>query len=273
MASKYSVIQYVPDPIADERINIGVLAFDHDQVCVKFLQSWERVRNFSQTDISFLHDFAQRMHESAESGLLFPGDIPNEISRYDRLREVALGNINSIQFTEPRASLEDVNSLMEDIAYSFLVDRPTQKSTARDRQAAARVTTSKIKKVLKDRIGDRGKDYLKHSLQGIKGNHEFDAVVANGSPYLAAHGISFEVNIQSLHLDSLYWRVADIKECLPNFPIAIVSLPPKIESENYLQLSRSYQKTTEILKGMDAKVIAEEEIEEWANQTLMAINI
>ncbi|MBD2294685.1 DUF3037 domain-containing protein [Anabaena sphaerica FACHB-251] len=28
MASKYSVIQYVPDPIADQRINIGVIAFD-----------------------------------------------------------------------------------------------------------------------------------------------------------------------------------------------------------------------------------------------------
>jgi Protein of unknown function (DUF3037) len=28
MASRYSIIQYVPNPIADERINIGVLAFE-----------------------------------------------------------------------------------------------------------------------------------------------------------------------------------------------------------------------------------------------------
>lgn len=96
MASKYSVIQYVPDPIADERINIGVLAFDHDQVCVKFLQSWERVRNFSRTDISFLHDFAQRMQESAEFGLLFPGDKPNNTPSHERLTKLALSNINNV---------------------------------------------------------------------------------------------------------------------------------------------------------------------------------
>ena len=271
--SKYSVIQYVPNPIADERINIGVLAFDHDQVCVKFLQSWDRVRNFGKTDISFLYDFAQRMQESAESGLLSPDSIFNDMSLYECLTKLALGSINSIQLTEPRASLEDINSLMKDISSSFLVDHLIQKSTVRDRQSAAKVTISKIKKVLKDRLGNKSKDYLKRNLQGIQGVHDFDVVVANGIPYLAAHGISFEVQVPQLNLDSLYWRVADIKEYLPNFPIAIVSLPPKIESENYSQLSRSYQKTTKILKEMDTKVLAEEEIEGWANETLISANI
>ncbi|MGL4618228.1 MAG: DUF3037 domain-containing protein [Chroococcidiopsis sp.] len=28
MASRYSIVQYVPNPITDERINIGVVAFD-----------------------------------------------------------------------------------------------------------------------------------------------------------------------------------------------------------------------------------------------------
>lgn len=273
MTSKYSVIQYVPNPIADERINIGVLAFDADQVQVHFLQSWERVRNFSNTDISFLHDFAQRMQESAASGLLFPGDTLDQIPDDERLTKFALGSINSIQFTEPRASLEDVDSLMVDITSSFLVDRLICKSPVRDRQAAARIATSKIKKVVKKLLGNKSKDYLKRSLQGFTGSHDFDAVVANGHPYLAAHGISFEVKPPQNDLNSLYWRVGDVKKLSPDFPIAIVSLPPKNESENYSQLSSSYQKTIEICQGMDIEVLNEEGIEGWANKILANITI
>ena len=59
MASRYSVIQYVPNPIADERINIGVLAFNEQVVKVHFLSRWDRVRDFGQVkDIDFLQNFA-----------------------------------------------------------------------------------------------------------------------------------------------------------------------------------------------------------------------
>jgi Protein of unknown function (DUF3037) len=48
MASKYSVIQYVPDPIADERINIGVIAFDNQNIRTLFqeLAKLEKSANF-----------------------------------------------------------------------------------------------------------------------------------------------------------------------------------------------------------------------------------
>ncbi|MEM9544071.1 MAG: DUF3037 domain-containing protein [Cyanobacteria bacterium P01_E01_bin.42] len=78
MASRYSIIQYVPDPIAEERINIGVLVFDRQNVKVHFLSNWKRVRYFGrQEDIRTLKSFAERMQKSAEQGLLFPGDKPD----------------------------------------------------------------------------------------------------------------------------------------------------------------------------------------------------
>ena len=46
MPSRYSIIQYVPNPIADERIHIGVLAFDENLVKVSFLKNWQRVKDF-----------------------------------------------------------------------------------------------------------------------------------------------------------------------------------------------------------------------------------
>jgi hypothetical protein len=55
MTSRYSVIQCISNPIADERINIGVFAFDDETVRVHFLSRWDRVRCFGiSEDISFL---------------------------------------------------------------------------------------------------------------------------------------------------------------------------------------------------------------------------
>ena len=275
MASKYSVIQYVPDPIADERINIGVLAFDDQDVRVEFLHHWDRVRCFSKTDTSFLHDFAKQMKESAESGLLFPSDkANNEIPPHERLESFALESMNSIQFTQPRASLRDVESLIENVTAKFLVDKPKVKSNGRDRQYAARVTTSKIRQAFNEYFSTNNKkwkDYFKHDLSGQKGKHEFDVVVANGTPHLAAHGISFEVQVNQLLIDSVYWRVGDIKEQMPDFPIAVIALPPKQDSgdrQDRKRLENLYQRSTEILRGMNTKVLDESEVESWAKKTL-----
>jgi hypothetical protein len=178
-------------------------------------------------------------------------------------------------FTEPFGSLEEVDRLLEDIVHSCLVDIPPQKSNLRDRQAAARLATAKVRKVLKERIGEKARDYLRenHHLRGSRGEHEFDVVVANGSPFLAAHGISFEVQVQKNLLDSLYWRIGDVKAYTPDFPLAIVSLPPKPDFDAYSRLEQTYRETTKIFTELGAKVLDEKNAENWFSQTLRYTNI
>ena len=147
MASRYSIVQYVPNPIADERINIGIVAFDDNDVRVQFLNNWSRVQAFGREDIHFLRDFAKRMNFAASEGLLFPGDEPDGTPKHERLKKIAQGWINSIQFTEPCGSLENVESLLEDIAQTYLVNVFSAK-TKRNRQDAAIITTSIIRKTL-----------------------------------------------------------------------------------------------------------------------------
>lgn len=66
MVSRYSIIQYVPDAIANERINIGVLAFDDQVVRVKFLAKWNRVVHFAPSaDISFLKAITAQLQVTA----------------------------------------------------------------------------------------------------------------------------------------------------------------------------------------------------------------
>jgi hypothetical protein len=275
MASKYSIVQYVPNPIADERINIGAVTFDDDNVCVRFLTNWERVRCFGMEDIDFLKDFAKRMNEAASSGLLFPGDKPDGTPKHERLTRIARGWINSIQFTEPRGSLDNADSLIEDIAYSYLVDTTPQKPKFRDRQAAARVATSQIRKVLKQRVKSEAKELLKtnYSIPGNHTKHDFDVVVANGQPYFAAHGISFEVHIPKTLQNSVSWMITDVKACNPDFPLAIVVLPPKQDAPDYEQLERIYQQNSSTYLDLGASVLAENEVEPWVSQRLTSMHI
>lgn len=117
--SHYSIIQFVPNPIADERINIGVLAFDEKSVRVQFLQNWERVQNFGwPKKIDFLKDFVNRMEEMVKDGKFFKA----EENRHERMTQIARGCINSVQFTEPRGSLMGVDKLLDDIASDFLIE-------------------------------------------------------------------------------------------------------------------------------------------------------
>jgi Protein of unknown function (DUF3037) len=272
MVSKYSVIQYVPNPIANERINVGVLAFDEETVKVHFLSRWDRVRAFGAIEnIDFLKEVARRMEAAIEDGLLFPGDEPGETPRHDRLLKVARGWINSIQFTEPHGSLEAVDSLLEDCIKTYLLEIAPEKRKLRDRQAAARSVTSHVKKVVKNRFGEEGaKELIRmdYELKGERKEHTFDVTVANGHPFLAAHGISFEIQTSDTLIDSLAFMIIDVKEANKDFPLGIVALPPTSKSPDYRRLKHVYQKTTKTYEDLGAEVLQEDEVEAWVADRL-----
>ncbi|WP_375494360.1 DUF3037 domain-containing protein [uncultured Nostoc sp.] len=268
MASRYSVIQYVPDPIADERINIGVVAFNNNAVRVRFVSNWERVRRFGLKDIEFLKNFAHQMKNEAEEGFLFPCDKFNGLPNQERILKIAQGWINSIQITESRGSLDTVDELLEDIANTYLREQPPElgpKVKVRDRQAAAKIVRSKTREVLKREFGDKAKELLKpdYEIPGTSTNNKFDVVVANGRPYFAAHGMSFEVDIPDTLKDAVLWRVSDVKSCHPKFPLAIFVLPPKLEQHHYQQIEDTYQKTIKTYKEMGADIVQENDVEPW----------
>ena len=278
MASRYSIIQYVPNPIADERINIGVLVFDEEIIKVHFLYSWERVNSFGRENTKFLRDFAKHMEESSKNGLLFPHDDPNNgQSRVDRLRKVSQGWINSIQFTEPRGSLENIGSVFEDAIRTYLVDEIPAQRNMRDRQEAKRIVAKSVKDVLKERLGNRASEFFKKDaaaiVNGVRGSHNFDVLVANGRPYLAAHGVSFEIRTHKETLDALSWWIEDVKRLDNNFPLAVVTLPPKVEFDGYTQLFEAYENTRETYTNLGATVLREEEVPAWTNQILAGANL
>ncbi|MBD2150430.1 DUF3037 domain-containing protein [Pseudanabaena sp. FACHB-1277] len=276
MASQYSVIQYVPNPIADERINIGVLAFNDQVVRVHFLQNWKRVKQFGNEDVSFLREFADRMEESAARGSFFLEDVSKDIPKHQQIIKVARGWMNSIQFTEPCGSLLDVDSLLEDAAETYLIeienieDNLPKKIFPRDRKVASKIANKTVKQVLKELKGEQAQEYFKTSLAGKHEGHKLDAVVANGKPYLAVHGLSFEVHSPKSVLDALSWAIVDVKNSYQGLPFGVLLLPPKRELR---ELTKAYETAIEKYEDLGAIVLKENDLEDWTNQTLAQLNL
>ncbi len=276
MASQYSVIQYVPNPIADERINIGVLAFNDQVVRVHFLQNWKRVKQFGNEDVSFLREFADRMEESAARGGFFLEDGYKDIPKHQQIIKVARGWMNSIQFTEPCGSLLDVDRLLEDTAETYLLeienieDNLPKKIFSRDRKVASKIANKTVKQVLKELKGEQAQEYFKTSLAGKHEGHKLDAVVANGKPYLAVHGLSFEVHSPKSVLDALSWAIVDVKNSYQGLPFGVLLLPPKRELR---ELTKAYETAIEKYEDLGAILLKENDLEDWTNQTLAQLNL
>jgi hypothetical protein len=129
MTARYVVVQYVPDMVADERINVGVIVLAKGTVRLRFLRNWERVRHFAAgRDISFLQGLAGRL-----GGLDAPA-----------LLKMARRWAGCVRLTCPRASLLSPDDLLERAAGWFLGDasRPPERAGRHAAAAAGRNGTT-----------------------------------------------------------------------------------------------------------------------------------
>ena len=64
MPTTYTVVQYVPDPIADERLNVGVIAVSGEHARSRFLTNWLRAERFGNASVRVLKDFARQVERA-----------------------------------------------------------------------------------------------------------------------------------------------------------------------------------------------------------------
>src|SRR5258706_9088964 len=119
MPSKYTVVQFVPNPTAEERVNIGVMTWDHVGVRSQFLDNWRRVRAFSAGEVGFVRDIAAELAGRTAAQGALPLD---DVGRIDDERMEALARKwrHCIQFTPPRGSLKNADDLLAELAPVFL---------------------------------------------------------------------------------------------------------------------------------------------------------
>lgn len=264
MPNYYAVVQYVPDLVRDERINVGVIAFGDGSIRSEFIQDWSRPKAFGGEDLTFLKEFGRHVRESQQEQLPLADPSLATITE-ELLRTFSATWRNSIQITEPRASLLDTNELLRDVAARFLMHRQRAKREFRDRRAAASLARAELNRAL-GALGATHHLAVKLQIQvaGSLDQHRFDVGLVNGSPRLAVQGMSFEgqsANDILREVDATAWRIDDVLRADKEFPIAIVALPPKSGK------GTSYANARRVFDGLGATFVPEAEVADWATES------
>lgn len=260
MTTLYSVVRYLPDPVADESINIGVVAFGDEGPQFRFVQNLNRAKLLGDNDVSFLRDFIESVRDGRVGAL---GDPKNW--NQESLSKLLGRWHNVIQFTPPRASAKKVGPLVEELSKLFLKGASTQVEegvASQGRSYAVRLSKILVVGALTERWGQPVARVLVksgHTLAGSAGAHEFDVAIVNGSAYLAARAISFRVqDTQTLRtkVDAAAFAVTDLAERHAKIDTALLVLPPRSrEQEAYKRaLAISKKKNVKMLEAQAFKV-------------------
>ncbi len=275
MVGHFSVIQYMPNPVSGECVNIGVIVFDDTAVRVRFLTNWARVRNFANENITFLKEFKDEINEALEEQLRLPFMESHPQVNSEVITQMAAKWTNSIQLTAPRASLKPLDILLETISAQFLTQPSSEQRGYRDRATAASLVKRYLKVALEESAGkDRAAKYLHSSgeVEGKFGPHTFDAVIANGRPFVAVQGLSFELPkaIQlNLLVNSVAFEVYDVKEKYKRLPIGIMALRPTRGPKS--RANEIYNRARKTYEGLKATVLDEGEADEWMREQISRI--
>lgn len=266
MVAHYTVVQYVPDPVIDERINIGVIVYGEGRLRCQFLEDWRRVERFGGPEIGFLKDFARTVRgEMGPTSQLALEEEQQPLSE-ESLRRIVGHWKNSIQFTPPRASLQSQDALLQDIARRFLVKpaKTRQKRQYRDKRTAVSIAARSVREALVSRIGkERADRYFQRGPQ-VKGEveeHRLDLGVQNGHLLAGAYGISLEsprIEHEESQVTECAWAISDIRRAHEELPLAVIALLPKRPNK----LSRRARR---VFDALHAQLVTEHNVDGWAD--------
>ncbi len=267
MVAFYTVVQYVPDPLADERINIGILTYGDGHVRSHFLQNWARVKQFGETDTKSLQRFAREIGSLATSNQLSLVALGQSLTE-DNLRHMMRNWHNGLQFTPQRVSTLSPDALMNQIQKLVLREpgqRQRKRKEYRDDAAAVTLVRQAVRTVLTELVGSDAKKYLRRSatVEGRLFPHKFAVAFGNGVLCGAADGLSFEsptTDDRQRDIDALLTAVSDVREKWPKLPLATVIFPPKSRT-------RVYNNTVTALERHDVTLFGnQDEAQRWAKE-------
>jgi hypothetical protein len=265
MSSYYTLVQFVPNSVSDERINIGVVVLGDGVIRSKFLSDWRRVQSFGgTTDTGFLREFATRVANWAPAQGELDGITTGIHVSESQLAGFARDWKNSIQFTEPRASLLTPDELLADVSVRMLV-RPERRPRMRDRRSAANLAYRSLLSALTS-AGIPNPDHLLHKGDFVDGKiepHRFDLTLRNGKLLGASRAMSFEGENRSdldREMEAVAYSLTDVRAEDSKLPLSVVAISPRTSG------SKSVARARKIFGAVKADLVLEQELTSWANQ-------
>ena len=248
--SYYSVLQYVPHPLADERVNIGVVTTDGEMTELRLLSNWSRVAAFGGVDGESL-----RRAVAATAQVLETGQSAAQLEEFSR------GWRHSVQLTPPRASLLDVPHLTVRMADMMLTDilPVTQR---RPKLELLRIARSSIEVALRQQnVENVGRIEHRHAVSGRYTEHPVDLTVSNGKLLVAAQALSFDRHpgaaVQK-DIGATAWVIEDIGQSASAPKLAVIVGAPSDQSRD------DYVAAMILFERLEAEIVPSGQIEAWA---------
>jgi hypothetical protein len=263
MTSYFSQIQYVPDPITGERINVGVIAIDANGCRFQFVQDWRRAATFGHEDISFLKEFAE---EAVSKGIEWFA-IGQTGSMEDLARKLNRWN-NKIQFSTPMPSVKDRDQLLAEIAPRILHLESIRAETVRHkgygREKVISSAAQSLAAAMRNKFGRAPRGLVQRDL-GLKGkieSHHLDIGIKNGVFYGGAFAVSFQTGSpksQQKDTDAIAFAFEDVSKEQPDANLTILMLPPT-------PITPTYNRARHIFKSLEAPFLTEMQLSKWSSE-------
>lgn len=267
----FSIIRYVPDPVREEQINIGIIAIDATQPYgrARFLTRWERVRRFGGEEIEFIKEFVRDVeHRLPKQPALFKDTLLGT----EELEKLASNWKNSIQFSAPKVSTLPVEQLV-DREFKRFVDSVSHRITERrEKNSVIQSAKKALILALENRFKqtDIGKQVIrtKETIEGKLDTYRFDIALKNGRVYLAAPAISFKIQELSAlqkEVDATAWAISDVKQKMSALEFAVLVSPPERQKRSAFEY---YGRAKNIFNALKVPVIEQSDVSNWAETAI-----
>jgi Protein of unknown function (DUF3037) len=264
MTSHYTIAQYVPDPTADERMNIGVITWDESRVYSNFVSDFTRARAFGGQNVGFLREFTDYVSDLTKK-------TSNDYREFapSRIDKLISSWTDSIQFTRPRGSTKSASQLISELPAVFLhVQEKIGAAVPRSSQTkafAVRVAYKCIMDATKALAPKKARDLVQKNLQvrGRFNEHSFDIGLVNGSPFAAVNALPFGLSSRSAlqkEIDASAWKFDDVRKRNGDLPLAVYIARAEHDDDALFEV------TAKTFQGLKSQVISEErDMMKWAD--------
>lgn len=270
--TKYSIVRFVPDPVKDERINIGIVAVGEDGApSARFISDLKKVRRFSPEHV----DLARQCLDHLADWLV-PAQphFGQEVINADGLAVLATEYRNMVQFSEPMVALMTVDEVV-DFEFGRFVERPDEDESVQHRPSTLVYNAAMLSlgQNLERRFSKTGiSRHLLHrnvDMTGALSNHTFGLAVQNGQPYLAAQVVSLRNGFKDVEraIGSVAWDIRDVRDRGGDIRLSVLLTDPGADK----RVSKLGTKAHGLFHELGADVVNPSEIGDWAEDVALAL--
>lgn len=273
--TRYSVIRFVPDPVRGEFVNLGIIAVRDDghAIAVRTTSNWKRVNRFAPEAAKLARRVVGDLKAALEPRNF---ELGATMITGEDLQRMSIEYRNLVQLTEPMLSLADVEQTADEEYARFVeaglkVEDHVRAQPRTDLYNHAKfVLEESIKARFQVAKLDENIVRRREPVMGQFAEHNFGLALRNGRLYAAAQAISFAVDLGDAKRDmnAVAWDVSDVKKAAPSLELAVLLGKPHSDTTKAREL---YEEAAVLFGKLQADVISEGQIDEWANKTVSRI--